>query len=116
MKSIVQALKAAGLSAVEEARRVRSETGLSLAVALFIETMELLQVETPSLGLRGGIWCYVQNLDFGYLGYIVVAMFVAAWVISYLVWRMGRVEGRWSTAFAEGGGGNAGEDKRNDGH
>lgn len=73
-------------------------TGLSVAVALFIGTVELLQVATPSFGLKGGVWTFVQELDFGSLGYIVVGMFVAAWAISYLVWRIGRIEEVWSVA------------------
>ncbi len=76
-------------------------TGLSVAVALFIGTIELMQVSTANLGLEGGVWGFIQDLDFGLLGYIVVGMFVAAWAISYLVWRFGRVEERWSVALAD---------------
>lgn len=75
-------------------------TGLSVAVALFIGTVELFQVSTSGLDLGGGILGFVQNLDFGYLGYIVVGMFLAAWAISYLVWRTGRIEERWGEALA----------------
>lgn len=70
-----------------------------MAVALFIGTIELLQVSTTNLGLEGGVWGFIQDLDFGPLGYIVVAMFVVAWAISYVIWRFGRVEERWSSAF-----------------
>lgn len=73
-------------------------TGLSVAVALFVGTVELYQVITSSIDL-GGVLGFVQDLDFGYLGYIVVGMFVAIWAASYLVWRFGRVEERWSEAF-----------------
>lgn len=73
-------------------------TGLSVAVALFIGTVELFQVTTSGLDL-GGVLGSIQNLDFGLLGYIVVGMFAAAWAISYLVWRFGRIEERWSEAF-----------------
>lgn len=76
-------------------------TGLSVAVALFIGTIELLQVSTKNLGLEGGAWGFIQDLDFGPLGYIVVGMFVAAWAISYLIWKFGRVEERWSVALAD---------------
>lgn len=77
-------------------------TGLSVAVALFVGTVELYQVVTSSLDL-GGIPGFVQDLDFGYLGYIVVGMFVAIWAISFLVWRFGRVEERWSAALIREG-------------
>ena len=75
-------------------------TGLSVAVALLIGTVELLQVATPSLGLTGGLWAFVQGLDFGYLGYIVVAMFVAAWAVSYLIWKTRKIEERWGNALS----------------
>jgi high-affinity nickel-transport protein len=70
-------------------------TGISVAVALFIGTVELFQVSTARFNL-GGIWGHVQRLDFGYLGYAVVAMFVLAWAASYMIWKLGRVEERWS--------------------
>ena len=78
-------------------------TGLSVAVALFIGTVELYQVATSGLDL-GGVLGFVQNLGFGYLGYVVVGMFVVVWAVSYLVWKVGGVEERWSAALVEGEG------------
>jgi len=74
-------------------------TGLSVVVALFIGTIEVLQVSTSNLGMEGSVWGFIQDLDFGPLGYIVVAMFIVAWSISYFIWRFGRVEERWSSAL-----------------
>lgn len=73
-------------------------TGLSVAVALFIGTIELYQVVTSGLDLSG-VPGFIQNLDFGYLGYVVVGMFLVAWAGSYLIWKLGRVEERWSAAM-----------------
>ena len=78
-------------------------TGLSVAVALFIGTVELYQVATSGLDL-GGVLGFVQNLGFGYLGYVVVGMFVLVWAVSYLVWKVGGVEERWGAALVEGEG------------
>ncbi|HJQ74888.1 MAG TPA: HoxN/HupN/NixA family nickel/cobalt transporter [Gaiellaceae bacterium] len=61
-------------------------TSLSVAVALAIGTVELLQV----LGFLGG-------LDFGKLGYGVVGLFVVTWAASVLLWKVRRLEERWST-------------------
>ncbi|MBA2713929.1 MAG: HoxN/HupN/NixA family nickel/cobalt transporter [Rubrobacteraceae bacterium] len=77
-------------------------TGLSVAVALFVGTIELYQVITSGADL-GGVFGFVQDLDFGYLGYIVVGMFVFIWAASYLVWRFGRIEERWGAAFTGDG-------------
>ena len=74
-------------------------TGISVAVALFIGTVELFQVSTSSLDLGGGVLGFMRNLDFGYLGYLVVGMFVCAWALSYLVWKIGRIEERWSPSL-----------------
>jgi len=46
-------------------------TGLSVAVELFMGTVELLQVATSGLDL-GGALGFLQKLDFGCLGYAVV--------------------------------------------
>lgn len=69
-------------------------TGLSVAVALLIGTVELFQVATSRVEL-GGFLGGLQRLDFGYLGYAVVVVFLGAWAVSYLVWRLGRIEERW---------------------
>jgi high-affinity nickel-transport protein len=62
-----------------------SVTSLSVAVALVIGTIELLQV----CGRLGG-------LDFGLVGYGIVCLFVLTWVLSYAIWKVRRIEERWS--------------------
>jgi high-affinity nickel-transport protein len=72
-------------------------TGLSVAVALLIGTIELLSVLADRLSLRGGIWDFVSNVDFNLLGYAVVGLFVATWALALAIWHFGRIEERWST-------------------
>ena len=48
-------------------------TSLSVVVALVIGTVELLQVLVTRLGLSGGGWDTLNNLDFETLGYGIVA-------------------------------------------
>jgi high-affinity nickel-transport protein len=69
-------------------------TGLSMAVALTIGTIELLQVLMGTLDLHGPIVAWVARLDFGVLGYVIVGMFLVAWASSAAVWRFGRIEQR----------------------
>ena len=71
-------------------------TTLSVAVALIIGTIELLQVVATSLSLDSGFWGWLGNLDFGHIGYGIVTAFVLTWSISILVWKKGRIEERWS--------------------
>src|SRR5580700_1416847 len=55
-------------------------TGLSVLVALVIGTIELLQVLIGMGGLRGGFFDFIAGLDFGALGYVIVGLFVFAWL------------------------------------
>jgi cobaltochelatase CobN len=85
----------------EPARRVFYNlvvTLLSVTVALGIGTIELLQVAGDELGLHGGIWGWVADLDFQALGYVMVGLFVATWAGALVLWRVLRIEERWSAA------------------
>ena len=74
-------------------------TGLSIAVALVIGSIELSQVLISMLGVRGPISDFIARLDFGVLGYAIVGMFLAAWGLSVAYWRFGRIEERYATQF-----------------
>jgi high-affinity nickel-transport protein len=71
-------------------------TGLAVAVALGVGTIELLQVLISMAGLHGAAFDFVAGLDFGILGYVIVGMFLAAWALSVAVWKFGRLEQRYS--------------------
>ena len=71
-------------------------TGLSVAVALGVGTVELLQVSISMFDLHGALFDRVAQLDFGVLGYIIVGMFLAAWALSVGVWKFGRLERRYA--------------------
>jgi nickel/cobalt transporter (NiCoT) family protein len=70
-------------------------TGLSVVAALLIGLIELTQVFTRALGLGGGFWGRLQALDFGWIGYLLVGLFVVTWSLSYGAWRLLRIEERW---------------------
>ena len=72
-------------------------TSLSVAVALIIGTIELLQVLAARFSLEGGFWAVLDNLDFGNIGYVVVALFVLTWAFSVILWKTRRIEDRWGT-------------------
>ncbi|GMA64344.1 HoxN/HupN/NixA family nickel/cobalt transporter [Alicyclobacillus fastidiosus] len=71
-------------------------TGLSVVAALVIGMIEVLQVLAPEMGLNQGFWAWVQNLDFGTIGCMLVGMFVVTWTVSYGIWKFYRIEQRWS--------------------
>jgi nickel/cobalt transporter (NiCoT) family protein len=70
-------------------------TGLSVAVALVIGTIEILQVLISTLDLHGASFNFVAALDFGVLGYLIVGMFLVGWLLSVVYWRFGRIEERF---------------------
>ncbi len=71
-------------------------TGLSVAVALVIGTIELAGLFAAKLGAQGSFWGWVENININELGFIIVGMFVATWTIALSIWRFGRIEERWS--------------------
>jgi nickel/cobalt transporter (NiCoT) family protein len=75
-------------------------TGLSVAVALVIGTIELLQVLIGMLGLKGRLYNFLAALDFGVLGYLIVAMFLLAWGVSLGWWKFAHLEQRYAPVQA----------------
>ena len=73
-------------------------TGLSVAVALLIGSIELLGLFAGQLGWRGPFWDWLGGLDLNTVGFVVVGMFVVTWAVALLVWRYGRIEEKWTPA------------------
>ena len=73
-----------------------STTGLSVAVALLVGTIELMQVLIGVFDLHGDVVDFIARLNFGVLGYCIVGMFLFAWALSVAVWKFGRIEQRYS--------------------
>jgi high-affinity nickel-transport protein len=71
-------------------------TGLSVAVALLVGTIELLQVLIGMLRLHGRLFDFIAGLNFGIMGYLIVGMFLVAWALSVGFWKFGRIEQRYS--------------------
>jgi high-affinity nickel-transport protein len=71
-------------------------TGLSVAVALVVGSIELVSVLAARVGLSGGVWDAVAHLDLNVVGYVVVGLFVVTTTVAAAVWRFGRIEERWA--------------------
>jgi high-affinity nickel-transport protein len=76
-------------------------TGLSVAVALVISTIELGGMLAEKLGAQGAFWSWLEGININQLGLIIVGMFVATWIVALLVWHVGHVEERWRRATAD---------------
>jgi high-affinity nickel-transport protein len=70
-------------------------TGLSVVVALFVGTIELVSIVTDRLlHVHHGIWGVIQDLDVQSMGWLVAGLFVVSWLASLAVWRFARLEER----------------------
>ncbi|HEV2345576.1 MAG TPA: HoxN/HupN/NixA family nickel/cobalt transporter [Actinocrinis sp.] len=72
-------------------------TGLSVAVALIVGTVELLGLLAQQLNFTGAFWTWIAGLNLNTVGFVIVGLFVATWVVALAVWRFGRIEERWRT-------------------
>jgi high-affinity nickel-transport protein len=65
-----------------------------VVVALLIGGIEALGLVAGKLGLEGGFWDLIGTLNSGLagFGYLVVGIFLGAWLISYLLFRWQRLD------------------------
>jgi nickel/cobalt transporter (NiCoT) family protein len=65
-------------------------TLISVIVALVVGGIEALNILATELNLSGPVWDQIGNLNenFGYLGLIIVLLFIASWAISTLIYKV----------------------------
>ncbi len=76
-------------------------TGLSVFIALFIGTIEILGLIAQETRLSGGFWDFMQNFNINRAGFIIVGVFVATWIVALAVWHFGKIERKWESQIAE---------------
>ncbi|MFI1165038.1 HoxN/HupN/NixA family nickel/cobalt transporter [Streptomyces sp. NPDC020801] len=76
-------------------------TGLSIAVAFFIGTIELVGVVRDKLDLRDDLTGWIAGLDLDNVGYVIVGLFVAVWAAALTYWKVAKVEQRWAVRSAD---------------
>jgi high-affinity nickel-transport protein len=64
-------------------------TGFSVVVAVLVGAIEALGLVGDKFGLEGGFWVTADTVAarFGTVGYLVVAIFVATWLVSFVIYR-----------------------------
>ena len=62
-------------------------TLVSVLIAFLIGGIEVLSIIGDRFGLSGGIWDFVGGLDFGIIGFGIIAIFVLSWSISTIIYR-----------------------------
>jgi high-affinity nickel-transport protein len=73
-------------------------TALSVLVALLIGVIELISVLTEQLGITKGPLAAIGNANLDYVGFVIVGLFVVTWAVALVVWRVGRIEERWTVS------------------
>jgi nickel/cobalt transporter (NiCoT) family protein len=71
-------------------------TAISVAVALVVGTIELVGVLADQAGIEHGPLAAVAGIPLDRAGYVIVGLFVVAWVGALAIWRYGHIEERWS--------------------
>lgn len=71
-------------------------TGLSIAVAFFIGTIELVGVLHEKLDLTDPVSGWIAGLDLDNVGFVIVGLFVVVWAAALAYWRLGKVEQKWA--------------------
>ena len=78
-------------------------TAISVVVALMIGGIEALGLIAGKLELEGAFWDVVGDLNQGLanFGYLVVGIFIASWLISYLIYRWQKLDQPLVTPVSE---------------
>ncbi len=76
-------------------------TGLSVFIALFIGTVELLGLVAQETNRSGGVWDVIETFNINRAGFIIVGIFVATWVVALAVWHFCDIERKWETQAAQ---------------
>ena len=65
-------------------------TSVSVLVAVIVGAIEAGSVVANQFQLSGGVWDAVRaaNENFGLLGFIIIGLFVASWLVSLGVYRL----------------------------
>ncbi|QMU73849.1 HoxN/HupN/NixA family nickel/cobalt transporter [Streptacidiphilus sp. P02-A3a] len=74
-------------------------TGLSIAAAFLIGTIEVLGVLTSELHLSGGFWDFMADFNINEAGFAIAVLFAATWLVAYCFWHFGNVEQRWQQSL-----------------
>jgi nickel/cobalt transporter (NiCoT) family protein len=76
-------------------------TSLSVFIALFIGTIEILGLIAQETNQSGGFWDLVAKFNINRAGFIIVGVFVATWLVALAIWHFGDIERKWETQAAQ---------------
>jgi high-affinity nickel-transport protein len=71
--------------------------GLSVFVAVFIGTVEILGLIGQEYGLAGGFWSFMARFNINTAGFVIVGVFILTWAAAPSIWHFGEIEQKWDT-------------------
>jgi high-affinity nickel-transport protein len=78
-------------------------TGLSVFVAFFIGSIEILGLIGQQAHLTGDFWNFMAAFDINKAGFVIVGVFLITWIAALAIWRFGQIEAKWDAGMANGG-------------
>jgi nickel/cobalt transporter (NiCoT) family protein len=79
-------------------------TALSVAVALIIGGIEIIGLLSEKAGITTGPLAAIAGVDLEYVGYGIVLLFFVTWALAVTIWKVGRIDERWSAHLSSSGG------------
>lgn len=76
-------------------------TGLSVAVAMLIGTIELVSVLHDDLNLTNPLTEWISGINLNSFGFVIVGLFVLTWTAAIAYWRLSGAEQRWPGTSVE---------------
>jgi len=67
-------------------------TFISVIIALFIGSVEVIQLFTAKFNIHNSFFQWISRLDLNKLGYMVIAIFILSWAISLSIYKMKRYD------------------------
>lgn len=67
-------------------------TSISIVVALLIGGVEMLQVIQQETSAKGAFWDAVKNVPLANSGFYIIAIFLASWLISIVLYKVKRID------------------------
>ncbi len=71
-------------------------TALSVFIALVIGSIELIGLVAEKLNVTSGPFAWIGEINLDYVGFMIVVLFVATWVVALVAYRAGNIEEKWT--------------------
>lgn len=65
-------------------------------MALLIGGQEVISVLADKLNITTGPIGWISQLDLNYVGFAIVTVFTATWILALTIWHLSKIDRRWS--------------------